>query len=247
MRSYSVSGEDVAQEPLHEAELAVEEGGRALARDQGPHLVPGAGEVAQVALEVLPAVARPHRARDEAAAAALLAQLLQDGLEAPPLLVVHDLAGDAHVLDGGHEHEVAAGQGDVRGDARPLLAQGLLDHLHQHLLAGLEHLLDGGAVVAVAGAARTRLLLREEVLVELLDDVGHVEEGVALLADVHEGGLHPGQDPGHLALIEVPDDPAVGFPLDEDLGNDAVVQERDLRLLGGAAHDEVLGHGRSLP
>jgi len=67
------------------------------------------------------------------------------------------------------------------------------------------------------------------------------------LTDVDEGGLHPGQDPGHLALIEVPDDPAVGFPLDEDLGNDAIVQERDLGLLGGAAHDEVLGQGRSLP
>ena len=91
------------------------------------------------------------------------------------------------------------------------------------------------------------LLGREEVLVELVDHVGDVEERVAFLADVDEGRLHPGKDPGHLALIEVPDDPAVGFPLDEDLGNDAVVQERDLGLLGGAAHDEVLGHGRSLP
>jgi hypothetical protein len=110
-----------------------------------------------------------------------------------------------------------------------------------------------GAASPSAGAGRGRsgrlpgLLGGEKVLVELIDDVGDVEERVAFLAEVDEGRLHPGQDPGDLALIEVADDPAVGFPLDEDLGNDAVVQERDLGLLGGTADDEVLGHGRSLP
>jgi hypothetical protein len=221
-------------------------------------------------------VAGPDRARDQAAAAALLPQLLQERLQPAPLVVVGDLARDAHVLDGRHEHEIAPGQRDVGRDARALLAQGFLDHLDEHFLSGLEHLLDGlGAPVVVArgrgsrdggrlpvagrghgvaggGGGRRRgrlpgLLGREEVLVELVDHVGDVEERVALLADVDEGRLHPGKDPGHLALIEVPDDPAVGFPLDEDLGNDAVVQERDFGLLRRAAHDEVLGHGRSLP
>ena len=98
-----------------------------------------------------------------------------------------------------------------------------------------------------AGRGLSRLFRSEEVLVQSLDDVGHVEERVALLADVDEGGLHPREDPGHLPLKEVSDDPAVRFPLDEELGDDAVVQERHLRLLGGAAHDEILGHGRSLP
>ena len=268
-----VVGEDVAQQPLHEAQLAVQEGGRALARGLRAHLVPGAREEAHVALEVLLAVAGPHRARDEPAAPALLAQVLEDRLQPAPLLVVHDLARDADVLDGRHEDEIAAGQGHVGGDARPLLAERLLDHLHEHFLSRLEHLLDGGRPVVVRGgggpAARAvagrrgflargrarvaggrrppRLLGGEEVLVELLDDVGHVEERVALLADVDERGLHPGEDPGHLPLIEVSDDAAVGFPLDEDLGDDSVVQERDLGLLGGAADDEVLGHGRSLP
>ena len=135
------------------------------------------------------------------------------------------------------------------GDPRPLGAQRLLEHLHDHLLPFAQAVLDGQGVRIDEGAAagRLHLLGREQVLGQLLEDVGHVQEGVALLADVDEGRLHPGQDPGHLALIEVPDDPAVGFPLDEDLGDDAVVQERDLGLLGGTAHDEVFGHGRSLP
>ena len=272
-----VVGEDVAQQALHERELAVQEGGGALARGLRADLVPGPGEVLHVALEVLAGAAGPDRARDQAAAAALLPQLLQDRLQPSPLVVVGDLARDAHVLDGGHEHEVAPGQRDVGRDARALLPQGFLDHLDEHFLPRLEHLLDGlGAPVVVArgrgrgrdggrlpvagrgpgvgggGGGRRRgrlpgLLGREEVLVELVDHVGDVEERVAFQAEVDEGRLHPGKDPGHLALIEVADDPAVGFPLDEDLGNDAVVQERDLGLLGRAADDEVLGHGRSLP
>jgi hypothetical protein len=96
-------------------------------------------------------VAGPDRARDQAAAAALLPQLLQERLQPAPLVVVGDLARDAHVLDGRHEHEIAPGQRDVGRDARALLAQGFLDHLDEHFLSGLEHLLDGlGAPVVVA-------------------------------------------------------------------------------------------------
>ena len=44
----------------------------------------------------------------------------------------------------------------------------------------------------------------------------------------------PGRTRVTLPLIDVADDAAVGFPLDEELGDDAVVQERHLGLLGGA-------------
>ena len=44
---------------------------------------------------------------------------------------------------------------------------------------------------------RPRLLLgREQVLVELLEHVGHVEERVALEAEVDEGRLHARAAPG---------------------------------------------------
>ena len=98
-----------------------------------------------------------------------------------------------------------------------------------------------------AAAGRLNLLGREQVLGQLLEDVGHVQEGVALLADVDEGRLHPGQDPGHPPLVDVPRDAPVGLALDEDLRDDPVLKERDLRLLRGGADDQVSGHGRSLP
>ena len=128
--------------------------GGALARGLRAHLVPGAGEEAHVALEVLLAVAGAHRARDEPAPSALLAQVLEDPLQPAALVVVHDLPRDADVLDGGHEDEIAAGQRDVGGDARPLLPQRLLDHLHEHFLARLEHLLDGHRPMVVGGRRR---------------------------------------------------------------------------------------------
>ena len=36
----------------------------------------------------------------------------------------------------------------------------------------------------------------------LFHEVGDVEEGVALEADVHEGGLHAGEDAGDFAVID---------------------------------------------
>ena len=56
-----VVGEEVAQQPLQERGLAVEEHGGALAGGEGAHLVPGAGEVPPVALEGLGLAARAPR------------------------------------------------------------------------------------------------------------------------------------------------------------------------------------------
>ena len=56
-----VLGQDVAQEPLHERRLAVEQGGSALAGGDGADLVPGASQVAAVPLEVLARSARSPR------------------------------------------------------------------------------------------------------------------------------------------------------------------------------------------
>ena len=129
------------------------------------------------------------------------------------------------------------------GDARTLLAQRLLQHLHDHVLPLVELVLDGGVVAAVRGPA---FLLVEEVLGQLLEDVGDVEEGVALEAEVDEGRLHAGQDPGDPALVDAPRDAAVGLALDEELGDDPVLEEGHLRLVGGGVDDEIPGHGEVL-
>ena len=73
----------------------------------------------------------------------------------------------------------------------------------------------------------------QEVLGQLLEDVGGVEEGVALEAEVHEGRLHPGQHAGDPPLVDAAHDPAVRLALDEELGDDAVLEEGDPRLAGG--------------
>ncbi len=258
-----VARQEVAQQPLHERGLPVEEGGGRLPGGQGPRLVPGLREVAPVSQEVVAVAALARGAGNEAPAPALLPNLLEDGLEAPPLLVFGDLPRDAHVLDRGHEHDVAAGQGDVGGDARPLGAERLLQHLHDHVLPFAQAILDGQGIridelaagrkgtprSEYPGAASRRLQLfgGEEVLRQLLEDVGDVQEGVAFLADVDEGRLHPGEDPGHPPLVDVAHDAVVGLALDEDLGHGAILKERDLRLLGSGADDQVSGHGRSLP
>ncbi len=60
-------------------------------------------------------------ARDESASGSGAAAL-QDALQAQTLLVAGDLARHAHVFQRGHVDHVAAGQRDVRGDARAFLA-----------------------------------------------------------------------------------------------------------------------------
>ncbi len=57
-------------------------------------------------------------------------------------LVVFDLPRDAHAAQRRHQHQIAAGNADVRGERRPLGADAFLDHLHQHLVAAAEDVLD---------------------------------------------------------------------------------------------------------
>ena len=54
-----------------------------------------------------------------------------------------------------HEDQEAAGQSDVRGDARALLRDGLLGDLNENLLAGLEQIADGRKVGGLHGGAAT--------------------------------------------------------------------------------------------
>ena len=115
------------------------------------HLVPDLDQEADVALQLGLGHVLRHGADDEAGARRAEAV---DGLpEAPPLLLVGDPPADAHVVDGGHEDQVPAGDADVRGEAGALGADGVLGDLDHHLLADLQEVLDAGV------AAGTGLLL----------------------------------------------------------------------------------------
>jgi putative protease len=62
-------------------------------------------------------------------------------------------------------------------------------------------------------------------------DVGHVQEGGALQADLDEGRLHAGQHAHHAAEIDVADDAAAVGALDVQFLHHALLQQRDARFL----------------
>ena len=150
--------EQVPQQLDHEALLPVERRGRpqrvgALA-ELGPRLV----EELQVADDVRLGTPRGGGPDDQAPGEPVLfPELAHDRAQPAALGAVLDLAGDAHVIDGGHEHEKAARDGDVRGEARALGAERLLRDLDDDLLALVEEFLDlrlvGPAVLGGVGLA----------------------------------------------------------------------------------------------
>ena len=90
---------------------------------------------------------------DAAVEAVLVAEFLDDATQARALLPAVDLARDADVIHRRHEHQEAARQGDVAGQARALRAERLLGHLHDDVLPFLQQLFDlrlGGPLVVVA-------------------------------------------------------------------------------------------------
>ncbi len=160
-RSYSVSVSTQMAEKVSvtwsrrtrstRVQVVVDERGRL--RGLGPRLDvgPQVEQEAEVGTEFLFAGTGGGGADDEASGGlALFGQ--EDVAEATALGVGLDLAGDAGVVDGGHEDQEAAGKGDVRGDAGALLGDGLLGDLAEEFLAGLEQLGDGGQVGRLGGA-----------------------------------------------------------------------------------------------
>jgi len=77
----------------------------------------------------------------------------------------------------------------------------------------------GTGTVGTIGTLRTLgpfvLIVVLVVLIEIGDDIRHVEEAIALEADVDERRLHAGEDFGDPPLVDVTDDAAILFPLDE--------------------------------
>ena len=67
---------------------------------------------------------------------------------------LRDLARNAHVLQRRHVDHVAAGQRDVRGDARALLSQRLLGDLNDNLLAFLQQIVMEGCRLRPLAALR---------------------------------------------------------------------------------------------
>ena len=85
-----------------------------------------------------------------------------------------------------HQHQQAAGNGDIGGEARALVADGVFEDLHQHLLALADAVIDAGHAALVAGIVEPHELTQALGLAD-------AEEARARQADIDEGRLHAGQ------------------------------------------------------
>jgi hypothetical protein len=65
---------------------------------------------------------------------------------------------------------------------------------------------------------RWRLLVRMSgiVVLEVFENVADVQESVAVETNVHEGGLHAGEDAGDFSFVDTADEREFFFPLDVD-------------------------------
>src|SRR5699024_2040677 len=113
----------------------------------------------------------------------------------------------------------AARQRDLAGQARALVAHGILRHLHEDRVAGAQRLLDP-----------LRLAVHpQRVPVHLTG----VEDRIAALADVDECRLHAGQHVLHAAQVHVADERGLrGVLAQVVLDRDAVLHDDQLRAAG---------------
>ena len=200
-----VFGEPVADDALDEVGLGVDAGGGAHGLDVVLELAPDVEDVAEVAAEGALVGAGADGTDDDADAGGQ-GETIEDLLEAEALLAVGNLAGDAAGgLGRGHHDEVAAGEGEVRGDAGALGADGALGDLDNDVAAGGEALLNlfvGDA--AAAGLAPTLLFIEEAALIG--KHVPVVKEGVLFETDIDEGGLEVVLQILDAALEDAPDE-----------------------------------------
>src|SRR5437868_1494373 len=187
--------------------------------------LPEALQEHEVALDVLGRGALGGGADDDAAR--LHVQALDDLLE-PGALVVREPARDAEPLALGHEHDEAAGKRDLHRQAGALRLHRVLDGLDEHGLAALDQVLDLHAVALALELGA--------------DDLVHIEEAVLLEADLDERGLHAGQHVVDGAEVDVARDRALVRPLEIDLGDAVVLEDRDA-LLADVDGDEELALG----
>jgi hypothetical protein len=75
------------------------------------------------------------------------------------------------------------------------------------------------------------------VLVVVFEKVGDIEERVAFEANVHECGLHAGEDPGHTSFMDTAGEGILFFTLVEDFHKLVVFKNRDPRFVPCGRND----------
>ena len=134
-----------------------------------------------------------HGADDEAAAGVGRQQCCSFFAQQFALVFVLDALRNADVGFLRQIHQKASGDADLGGQPRALGADRVLDHLHHQALPFVQDLLDRPLGLAA---------------VALFPDVGHMQEGGALQADIDEGRLHARQHAHHAPQVDVADQAA---------------------------------------
>ncbi|TWG94861.1 hypothetical protein L615_005200000210 [Nocardioides sp. J9] len=207
-----VLGEQVADDLEGQVRLAVEQLRGVALGDTGLDVLPAGLEPLDVAGQLLLGGTLGGGADDHAGGVG--DDLLEQGLE-PRALGVGQLAGDPRRGAVGDVDEEAAGQADLAGQARTLVADRVLGDLDQHGLARLQDRLDlAGLAVLVAQRGPV--------------DLAGVQHGVPALADVDERGLHRGQHVLHPAEVDVADQRGLRLAGDVVLDEHLVLEHGDL-------------------
>ena len=226
-----VGGQVVAYGPCGQAQFLVYDGRGLFLLGVRPDVGPQPVQVLVVAFQGRLGLAHGSGSGDEAHTLGGL-EGFEHLLEPDPLLLVFDLAGNPHLGAAHGVDEAASGQGEIGRQERAFLARGLLDHLDQDLLAGLEHLLHERVALALFGGRAADVVFR----VDLVD----LEEPVALGPVIDERGLEPVVDVVDVALVDVALGLGLVHHLDVVLVNLAFLGDDDLYLFSRQHGDEHL-------
>jgi hypothetical protein len=219
----------VAQGADDQARFLVDQEGAGLAQGGVGDRLPDLQQVIQVPLQ-LGGVAADAGGADDHAHVVGDVQRVQGFLEGGAVVALdpaRDAAGGRRVR---HQHHVAAGQGDERGQGRALVAALLLVHLHDDFLAFAQEFLHAGLVRVDPG---------QEVVA---GDFLQRQEAVALAAVIDEGGLEGGFEPDDAALVDVGLLLLFRGLLDVDVVQGLTIDDRHAQLFGLRGIDQHTLH-----
>ena len=159
---------EVAQRALDQRAFLVDEGRGLRLQRHVAHGFPHPDQIFEVALDLGLGARGAGGAQDDPHALGHV-EILHHFLQPRTVLRRGDLAADAAAARGvGHQHGIAAGQRQIGGQRRALVAALFLDDLHQHHLAALDDFLD--LVLAARAEGALRHFLQHVVAADGFDD-----------------------------------------------------------------------------
>src|SRR5439155_20299862 len=186
---------------------------------------------------------------DDPAARVLRDELRDQLAQLGALIPILDLARDADLGRERHVDQEAAGERNLRGDARSLGPDRLFDDLNELRFAALQLVADVGqaasggappstpAPTPVAVAVVLVVVIGGLVVLLRLDQVGGVEKGALFGSDVDEGGLDSREHGLDRAQVDIAHHAAGVRTIHQELNKAVVLQDRHASLARGPADE----------